>query len=359
MFALNVIDLPVAAPAPKLAKPVNNYDSLVENDELLPLSEYDVIIVSYSGGKDSLAMLLHLLEMGVPREKIELWHQHIDGAPGTESGLMDWPVTGPYVKATSEALGIKLRWQWKDGGFEGEMLRENAYTRGVYFEDGDGELQFLPPSTRGKQATRLLFPQTTSDLSVRWCSAYLKIDIARRAIANDPRFKNAKILFVTGERREESAARSKYKEVESHPCNNKKRTVNQWRCVIDWSEEDVWNIIKRWRINPHPAYLLGWGRVSCQACIFGDKDQWASVRNIAPDRFARIAAYEQQFGKTIKHKESVVQQADKGKSFVAEAPKWLIDLSMGHEYTVEQFFTPDGEEWQTPAGAYKRCGGPS
>ncbi|MFJ7891374.1 hypothetical protein ACIQYL_25430 [Lysinibacillus xylanilyticus] len=39
---------------------------------LLPLSEYDHIIISESGGKDSMACLFYLLDLGVPKEKIEL-----------------------------------------------------------------------------------------------------------------------------------------------------------------------------------------------------------------------------------------------------------------------------------------------
>lgn len=46
--------------------------------ELLPLEEYDKIIVLFSGGKDSLCAVLNLLELGVPKEKIELWHHDID-----------------------------------------------------------------------------------------------------------------------------------------------------------------------------------------------------------------------------------------------------------------------------------------
>ena len=37
---------------------------------LLPLENYDLIIVLFSGGKDSLAAYLKLLEWGVPKEKI-------------------------------------------------------------------------------------------------------------------------------------------------------------------------------------------------------------------------------------------------------------------------------------------------
>ena len=33
---------------------------------------YDYIVVSFSGGKDSFACILRILEMGAPREKIDL-----------------------------------------------------------------------------------------------------------------------------------------------------------------------------------------------------------------------------------------------------------------------------------------------
>lgn len=75
--------------------------------ELLPLEEYDLIVVLLSGGKDSVACLYKLLELGVPKEKIELWHHDIDG--GHPLRRMDWRCTRNYVKALAEAEGIKLR----------------------------------------------------------------------------------------------------------------------------------------------------------------------------------------------------------------------------------------------------------
>ena len=149
---------------------------------------------------------------------------------------------------------------------------------------------------KGDNGTRLMFPQTTSDLRVRWCSPYVKIDVAAKAINNDPALKSAKILFVTGERRQESTARSKYAQCEPHRCDNQKRRVDAYRAVIDWDEAQVWAIVRRHGIDAHPAYHLGYGRLSCQTCIFADADQWATNRAISPERFARIAAYEVRFG---------------------------------------------------------------
>ena len=51
-----------------------------------------------------------------------------------------------------------------------------------------------------------------------------------------------KILVVSGERRGESAGRSKYNEMEIHRTNatvKAHRLVHQWRPVIDYSEKDV------------------------------------------------------------------------------------------------------------------------
>lgn len=317
---------------------------------------YDHIIVSFSGGKYSLACALRLLDMGVPRDKIELWHQHVDGAPGSKP-FMDWSVTESYVRACAASLEIPVRFQWREGGFKAEMLRENSQTNTCSYEDGKGNVVTLP-NGRGKNSTRRKFPQTSANLSIRYCSAYLKIDAASRAINNDPRFKTARILFITGERRQESVARSKYKEFEVHRCNSKSRTVDQWRAVIDWTEEQVWAIVEKYQIDPHPAYKLGWGRVSCMTCIFGDKDQWASVRRLAPERFKEIADYEVEFGYTIHRSKSVTELADAGEPFME------CDVRLYQSQALDPGYY-DGRDlmagnWLLPVGAYKdSCGGPA
>ena len=109
------------------------YEQSIYLEKLLPLEEYDLIIVLYSGGKDSTVSLLRLLEMGVPKEKIELWHHEIDG--GHPTRRMDWPVTQAYVRAFSEAMGIKLRTSWRVGGFFGELYRVGA-SYPIEYEDG-------------------------------------------------------------------------------------------------------------------------------------------------------------------------------------------------------------------------------
>jgi 3'-phosphoadenosine 5'-phosphosulfate sulfotransferase (PAPS reductase)/FAD synthetase len=320
---------------------------------LLPLDRYDRIMVSLSGGKDSIACVLHLIELGY-RHKIELWHQSVDGDHKTAEPFMDWPITPGYCHAFALALGLPLRYQWKQGGFQREMARENQPTAPTAVQLSDGRTRTVGGA--GRPGTRLKFPQVSADLKVRWCSAYLKIDVAAKGVTNDPRFDGGSFLYVTGERREESPARAKYRQTEPHRTSGQRRRVDHWRPVIDWPEAEVWAILERHRINPHPCYRLGWGRCSCLACIFGNDDQWASVRDLAPGQFAAIAACEQRFGVTIHRRRSVVERADAGVSYVTDKPESLKRLAMQSRYPLDDLFVAD---WKLPAGAFRQDGGPS
>ena len=89
--------------------------------ELLPLEEYDLVAILLSGGKDSIACYYKILELGVPKDKIEFWHHDIDG--GHPSRRMDWRCTQNYVRALAEAEHIPLRLSWRVNGFFGELYR--------------------------------------------------------------------------------------------------------------------------------------------------------------------------------------------------------------------------------------------
>jgi len=322
------------------------------------LASYDVIVVAFSGGKDSLACVLHLLEeskrLGLDlKNRIELWHHDVDG--NVEDGLMDWPVTQSYCEAVAKHLGVPLYLSWREGGFEREMLRDNTSTAPVKWQNPDGTFG-TSGGKSGKLGTRLRFPQVSADLTVRWCSPYVKIDVCAAAIAGQARFKGKRVLVLSGERATESSARAKYATFEpdrTHaPGPRAQRHVDRWRPVHAWSDAEVWAIIKKFRIASHPAYVLGWGRVSCLSCIFGSPNQWASVRKLAPERFEKIAAYERRFGSTIQRKLSVEQLADKGTPY-----DWAKDAA--REALSRKFEGPVIlDNWVMPAGALRgeSCG---
>ncbi len=323
--------------------------------KLCDLSTYDKIIVSTSGGKDSSASVLYLLELGVPKEKIIDWHQSVDGAPG-DTQFADWPVTEPYVRAFGEAMGIQTEFQWREHGFLGEMLRENSRTNDVQFENC-GNVVTLP-TRNGKYSTRRKFPAKTVDLRTRWCTAYLKIDVMRRVLNNHPDYQTGKFLVITGERREESTNRARYLNVEQHPCSNKNREVTWWRSVIEWSEEEVWGILEKHRIFPHPAYWLGFSRTSCLGCIFSTADQWATLREVSPESFNQRVVMERQLRHTIDNKLTLVQLADRGRSRLPkgiDVEKWGR-MALGRDIDAKDIFM---DKWELPAGAFTgTAGGP-
>lgn len=275
------------------------------------LGAYRRFVVAFSAGKDSLAALLYLLDLGVPAYAIELHHHDVDGQGPT---FMDWPCTLGYARAIADHLGLALYVSWREGGFARELARADAPTAPIVFETPNG---IGGAGGNGPAGTRGLFPQTSPDLRVRWCSSALKIDVLAAAIRNQPRFHGGRTLVITGERAEESPGRARYAVFEPHRTSTAARAVDHWRPVHDWSEREVWVAIKRSGIRPHPASVLGWGRLSCRACIFGSADRWATIQLIFPGAFERVAASEAPSGRTIHRSLSVIQLANRGMPFPA------------------------------------------
>lgn len=316
--------------------------------------------MAFSGGKDSIACFLHLLDIGIPKEKIELWHHLVDGAEG--STLMDWPVTEDYCRQFAEAFGVPIYFSWKQGGFEREMLRENALTAPVSFEipsQDDNVIECgISGGQRGTRSTRMKFPQVSPDLRVRWCSAYLKIDVCTAGINNQSRFHHSKTLVISGERAEESPARAKYSTFEPDRSDNRngrnRRLVDRWRPVHKWTTKQVWDIIEKYRVNPHPAYQLGFGRLSCMFCIFGNSNQFASANFIAAQRFNKLVRYERYFGLSIKRNIYLPDLIKSGKPYKTITRELAIQ-AVSKIYDQPIFVTI----WKTPAGAFADSTGPT
>ena len=325
----------------------------------IDILSYDHYLVMFSGGKDSVASYLSLREAGVDNDRIELWHHDIDGREG--SHLMDWPCTRAYCEAFAAAFAVPISFSWREGGFEREMLRNQTDTAPVIFEQ--------PGGTRGRAGgdsghlgTRRRFPQVSGNLQMRWCSSSLKIDVATAAIRNQDRFLRQRTLVITGERAEESAARAKYCDFEPDRTDKREsaklaRHVDHHRPIHQWGEAEVWAIMRRWSVNPHPCYRLGWGRCSCAGCIFGSNAQWASLRKVNPTQFAEIAVYEESFGTTIRRsKETVIAAANIGQPYDA-ITQALIEEAMDHAWA-GVIILPAGT-WALPAGAFGDSTGPT
>lgn len=321
-------------------------------------NDYDHVIVCMSGGKDSIACLLHLLELGVRKERLELWHHNVDGAEG-ESDLMDWPFSHAYNTAIGAHFNVPIYFSWLDGGFEGELLKNNSYSRPHFVETPSGLVKLERDVLRSAPGTRMRFPQQSASLSTRWCSSATKIDVGRRALNNQARFNGKKVLFVTGERREESSNRSKYFQLEKHACDRREgklaRHVDAWRAVLGWSEMQVWEILQRHNILAPVPYRLGWSRSSCRQCIYNDDDIWATIAVHFPKSLSKISQYEQQFNTTIsRERVGVAERAQRGRVMVVNDPIALEQASL-RDYILPVAASKE-HPWLVPPGAFGKTG---
>lgn len=390
--------------------------------ELFPLEDYDLIVVLLSGGKDSIASYYKLIELGVPKHRIEFWHHDIDGK--NPERRMDWKCTSNYVKSFAEAEGIKLRISWWVNGFFGELYRIGASEPVEWLDPDTGEVRRCKPSKKylkcqeikekatdemedqlKKLGYRMKFPAKTSDLSKRWCSAYLKIMVADMVMSNlsslheleqlggkrmkfpakgsahqgrwcsgclkaavqdsvtsnmEQTKKDVKILVVSGERRGESKGRSKYNEMEIHRTNaptRAHRIVHQWRPVIDYSERDIWEIIKRHDLNVHPCYRAGWNRCSCAMCIFSTPRLFAGIRELYPEQYEALKRDEDVLGFTLDNKCDLDTFVGDAESCVYHGDFNALRSLVTGEFSVDDVYVKG--HWTYPAGAFHgSAGGP-
>ena len=322
------------------------------------LQSYDRIVVAFSGGKDSIAALLSVLEAGVPPERIDVYHHDVDGAGAP---FMDWPSTTSYCRAVTRALRVPLYLSWKEGGFLREMLRDSMPTAPICFQTPEGAVGRV--GGQGPAGTRMRFPQVSANLNQRWCSAYLKIDVMAALIRNQDRFLGRRTLIVTGERAQESRARAGYATFEpdrsdTRDGTRRRRHVDHWRPVHAMLEAEVWAMLRRHGIVPAPAYRLGWSRLSCIDCIFGSPNQWASMRCLAPEWFERITVLEDDFGRTIQRTCGIRALADRGRPYQAllDQPD-LARRALAHGWDEPVRVSP--RAWTLPAGAFGDGAGPS
>lgn len=358
-------------------------------NNLDPLESYSKFYILFSGGKDSVASVLNLLELGVPREKIVLLHHDIDGEESDKK--MDWPATKPYCLAFAAAFGLEIRFSFREGGFWGEVYRYGS-KQPVQFQDADGNMKRVEPVAWARSQElkdlmlqaelednmdlyqkcdhelrsygyRFKFPAKSPDLTSRYCSSVLKIEVGSVAIAHQVDTKrDCKIMVLSGERRGESNNRSKYNEMELHRTNaplRKKRIVHHFRNVIDFSEKDVWEVLKRNRVIPHPCYLVGWGRASCACCVFSSPSHFAGIKELLPHYYENIRLAEKELQFTLDHKKSIDEFVGNATSCVVHSEKKAIHQLLTGNITAGDIILPEGVDWTYPAGAFRQgVGGP-
>ena len=208
---------------------------------------------------------------------------------------------------------------------------------------------------------RLKFPAKGTTHQGRWCSGSLKASVQDSVTASLEKTKeDTRLLIVSGERRGESAGRSKYNEMEVHRTNAEAkahRIVHQWRPVIDYSEKDVWEVLKRHKVNPHPCYRAGWNRCSCAMCIFSTPTLFAGIRELYPEDYGMLKQDEEILGFTLDKNCDLDTFVGSAKSCVYHGDQEALYSLVTGEFYRDSVYVKG--QWMYPAGAFHGAeGGP-
>ena len=226
-----------------------------------------LFVANSSGGKDSQANLIKLLEI-VPRQQILVVHACL--------GEVEWEGAQEHAKAQAEAAGLPIIVAKATKSFFDMVERRYAVRPG-------------PNSSCWPSASN------------RQCTSDLKRDPIAREVR---RFAKAngysKIVTCMGIRATESCRRAK-----QVPFKRDKRGSVAGRDWYEWlpihamSTADVFQTIRDAGQVPHWAYATGNGRLSCVFCIMGSPRDFANGARHRPELLARYRAIEQRTGYTL------------------------------------------------------------
>ena len=220
-------------------------------------------ILSFSGGKDSVASWLYLR-----------WELGLDVEPVYAETGHEAPDTYRYLEYLEERLGPITRVQGTM-----QQLRETL---------PDSPLTMLSLAQHKGR-----FPSAMA----RFCTTELKlVPMKRHLLARRAEEPAARFVMVSGLRREESRRRA---QIENARGLDDFMGVERWLPLLDWTAAEVFEAHRRHGVAPNPLYQEGMARVGCFPCIFARKDELLQIARRRPEAFDRLAHMEAVVGRTF------------------------------------------------------------
>ena len=223
------------------------------------------IVINFSGGKDSTAMLAFLCEKYPEVKKHVIFAD--TGWEHTDAEAWSRQIVGLF-------------------GLELQVVRNPNKT-------------FLSMSEKRGKFPGMTTRQCTSDLKRDPINAWIRRNV-----------KDPLVVNCMGLRSEESSGRAKKKKL----CRNKretngKRTLWDWLPIKDWTEAEVLAYLEQKGIPIHPIYKH-LRRFSCRLCIYMSQHDVSQVAKHDPEAINIIERIEQKIGFTMFQKSSIREYAN-------------------------------------------------
>jgi 3'-phosphoadenosine 5'-phosphosulfate sulfotransferase (PAPS reductase)/FAD synthetase len=255
------------------------------------LSDYDVILVNSSAGKDSQASLDVVAKMAKTAgllDRVVVVH--------CDLGRVEWAGTRELAEEQAAHYGLRFEVVSRPQGDLLEQIEKRAADRPDAPAWPSSTTRYCTSDHKRGQVRKLLTKLTDEQRDA---------GITERPV---------RILSVMGFRAEESSARAKRVAYEfDSGASNGKRHVDQWLPIHTWNTQMVWARIKASGVRYHEAYDLGMTRLSCQFCVLASKDDLVLSARCNPTMAQEYAALEARIGWTFTANLSmadVIAQAD-------------------------------------------------
>lgn len=165
-------------------------------------------------------------------------------------------------------------------------------------------------------------------MKCRYCTSMGKHAPISKLIRNRHSFKEpARILMVSGERREESPQRAKLAEFEQDTeLSAGHRQVFKYRPVLKLRKWEIWQKIRASGLKAHPAYALGNDRLSCALCVFANITDLKNGARARPDLAQRYLEIEREKHHDFRYKQSLASILYPSCSFLSEPERNLVHI---------------------------------
>lgn len=238
-------------------------------------------LVSYSGGKDSGATALVMVERGYPFELVFAdtgnEHQITYDFIHEFAHRLGLPVKTVKTEYTREQFDHKIdicMSKWLDDGVAPWRIREVI-----------GNLQEGPSGNPFLDMCRL-YSRFPSPLT-RFCSRELKQEPIFNQVVEPALAQGRRVVSVQGIRAEESRQRASYPERDRVGGG-----LFNWRPIISWTIDDVLAVHRRHNMPLNPLYKMGFSRVGCMPCINARKAEIYQTAGRFPEVIERIKRWE-------------------------------------------------------------------